>query len=79
MEDDLKRAGLYKEYEKNLVEGNIRNFVQELKDRIATLTHSKVVYTTEQGELEDWGDISDDLMKSLDQWADLLTEKLGNN
>lgn len=79
MEDDLKRAGLYAEYEKNLIEGNIRNFVQELKDRIATLSHSKVEYTTDQGELEDWGDISNELIKSLDQWAELLTETLGNS
>lgn len=76
MEDDLKRAGLYKEYEANLVKGNIQNFVQELKDRIATLKGSKVEYSTDQGELEDWGDISDDLMKSLDTWASLLSEKL---
>ena len=79
MEDDLKRAGLYKEYEKNLVEGNIRNFVQELKDRIQHISRAKVEYTTDQGELEDWGDISDELVKSLDQWAELLTEKLGES
>ena len=76
MEDDLKRAGLYKEYEANMVSGNVKNFVQELKGRIATLRGSKVEYSTEQGELEDWGSISDDLMQSLDTWAKLLEEKL---
>ena len=76
MEDDLKRAGMFEAYERNLVKGNVQNFVQELKDRIATLKGSKVEYTTDLGELEDWGMISDDLMKSLDQWAALLTEKL---
>lgn len=77
MEDDLKRAGIYQEYEKRLVEGNIRNFVQDLKDRITHISKSKVEYSTDIGEVEDWGDISDDLIKSLDQWAELLTEKLG--
>lgn len=79
MEDDLKKAGLYQEYEKNLVEGNIRNFVQELKDRIKHIAREKIEYSSEQGELEDWGDISDELVHSLDQWADLLTEKLGES
>ena len=79
MEDDLKRAGLYQEYEKNLVEGNIRNFVQELKDRIKHISKSKVEYSTDQGELEDWGDVSDELVQSLDQWANLLVEKLGES
>lgn len=76
MEDDLKKAGLYKEYEATMVSGNIKNFVQELKGRITTLRGVKVEYTTEQGELEDWGSISDDLMDSLDTWAKLLEEKL---
>ena len=77
MEDDLKRAGLYKQYEKELVGGNIQNFVQELKDRIRHISGAKVDYTTDLGEVEDWGDVSDDLVKSLDQWANLLTEALG--
>ena len=40
---------------------------------------TKVEYSTDQGELEDWGEISTDLIKSLEQWAELLTEKLGND
>ena len=59
--------------------GNIQNFVQELRDRIQTMTGTKVEYSTDQGELEDWGEISTDLIKSLEQWAELLTEKLGND
>lgn len=76
MEDDLKRAGLYKEYEANMVSGNVKNFVQELKDRIKHISRERVEYSTDLGELEDWGSISDDLVKSLDTWANLLEEKL---
>ena len=78
MEEDLRKAGLYEEYEKNMISGNIAGFVQNLKDRIAAMTETKVEYTSDQGELEDWGMISKELIQSLDTWADLLTEKLNN-
>lgn len=76
MEEDLRKAGLYEAYEKELMSGNVQNFVQELKDRILYMSGTKMEYSTEQGELEDWGDISSDLIKSLETWADLLTEKI---
>lgn len=76
MEDDLKRAGLYEAYEKQIISGNIQNFVQELKDRIQHMSGTKMEYSTDLGEVEDWGDVSTDLIESLEQWANLLTEKL---
>lgn len=78
MEEDLRKAGLYEAYEREAMSGNIKNFVQELKDRIQHISGTKVEYATDQGELEDWGNISSTLVESLEQWADLLTEKLGN-
>lgn len=78
MEEDLRKAGLYESYEKEIMSGNIRNFVQELKDRIDHISGAEVQYTTDQGELEDWGEFSTTLVQSLEQWAKLLTEKLGN-
>ena len=77
IEEDLRKAGLYEAYEKEIMSGNIQNFVQELKDRIQTMSGTKIEYSTDQGELEDWGEISDDLIKSLETWKDLLIEKLG--
>lgn len=77
IEEDLRKAGLYEAYEKEIMSGNIQNFVQELKDRIQTMSGTKIEYSTDQGELEDWGDVSEDLIKSLETWKDLLIEKLG--
>lgn len=79
MEDDLKKAGLYEAYEQRMISGNIQDFVQNLKDRIKTMSGTKVEYSTDQGELEDWGYVSNELIQSLEQWATLLTEKLGNS
>lgn len=77
MEEDLRKAGLYEAYERRMISGNVQNFVQELKDRISHIQGQKVEYTTDQGEVEDWGYMSDDLVHSLEQWKDLLIEKLG--
>lgn len=76
MEEDLRKAGLYEAYERRIMTGNIENFVQELKDRIAHISDQKVEISTDQGELEDWGSISTEIIESLEQWAKLLTEKL---
>lgn len=78
MEEDLRKAGLYDAYEKQLMSGNIENFVQELKDRIQHISDMKIEYSSDQGELEDWGGMSREIIESLEQWANLLTEKLGN-
>lgn len=79
MEEDLRKVGLYEAYEKRMMSGNIRNFVQELKDRVKTLSGTKLEYSTDQGELEDWGDVSTELIKSIETWAKLLEDTLGND
>lgn len=77
MEDDLKRAGLYKQYEKDIVSGNIRSFVQELKDRIQMMRSDlDVKITTDEGTVENWGRISTQMIEGLEEWAQMLTDKL---
>lgn len=77
MEDDLKRAGLYKQYEDQLILGNVNSFVQELEDRIkAAASDTDTKIATEDGLVEDWGKVSSDLVDSLKEWKDMLCEKL---
>jgi len=77
MEDDLKRAGLYKQYEDQLILGNVNSFVQELEDRIkAAASDTDTKIATEDGLVEDWGKMSSDLVESLKEWKDMLCEKL---
>jgi hypothetical protein len=75
-EDDLKRAGLYKAYEREMMKGNIEGFVSELKARVEELGKApSIAVATDNGEIENWGSVSQEVLKSLDEWSDLLIEK----
>lgn len=76
-EDDLKRAGLYEAYEREMMNGNVKGFVTDLKAMIKSLKSDlKNEFVTEDGDIEDWGKISKSIIEGLDEWANLLTEKL---
>lgn len=76
-EDDLKRAGLYQEYERQMISKNIQSFVTDLKSRIESMkSESKVTITTDEGTLEDWGTVSSALVDGLEEWANLLSEQI---
>lgn len=76
-EESLKRAGLYKEYESQMIQSNLKSFVQRLTDRIQDLqSSSEVQITTDEGTLERWGKISQDVIKNLEEWQKLLSEQL---
>lgn len=74
-EDGLRRAGLYKQYEEEMIKGNIKSFVADLKERINAMRNdTKVEITTDEGSVEDWGRVSTMLLDGLDEWASLLLE-----
>lgn len=76
-EDDLKRAGLYKEYEKQMMSKNIGKFVEDLKARIQAMREdTEVKITTDEGTVENWGKASTQVIEGLEQWANLLTESI---
>ena len=53
-EKELRRAGLYQQYEKRMVEGNVKAFAKELEQWILDNLNTKETYVTEQGDIEDW-------------------------
>lgn len=76
-EDDLRRLGMYHQYEREMMSGNIEGFVVDLKARIKSLNKNlDVREVTGEGEVEDWGRLSTDLTNNLTEWADLLLEKI---
>lgn len=50
----LQNAGLFKEYEKKLMSGNISAFANDLENWVKETLHSKITMVTEQGDVEDW-------------------------
>jgi hypothetical protein len=54
-EDSLKQAGLYKAYEKRMIQGNAKEFVDDIERWILDSVGDKHTFVTEQGVVEDWG------------------------
>lgn len=76
-ERDLKRAGMYQEYESQVLKENITSFVADLKDRVEEMRKDvDVRVTTEDGTVENWGKASTAFVDGLEEWANLLVEKI---
>jgi hypothetical protein len=54
-EHSLKQAGLYKAYEKRMIQGNAKEFVDDIERWILDSVGDKHTFVTEQGVVEDWG------------------------
>lgn len=77
MEDDLKRAGLYDQFEQAILTQNIVGFLQDMQDRIKDIqADAGTRIATEDGLLEDWGNTSAETVRHLREWVQLLSEKV---
>lgn len=53
-EANLRKLGKYEEYEKAMITGNIKSFVNDLESYILDNLEESTSYVTEQGDVEDW-------------------------
>lgn len=53
-EAELRKAGLYEQYEKRMIQGNMKAFAGDLEQWVLENINSSETYVTEQGDLEDW-------------------------
>lgn len=53
-EAELRKAGLYKQYEKRMIEGNIKAFAKDVEQWILENIDNKDTFVTEQGDIESW-------------------------
>jgi|TARA_R100000030_G_scaffold42311_4_gene31789 hypothetical protein len=54
MEHKLKLAGLYKQYEQRMLQGNMKVFAQDIEAWAGELVNTNDSYVTEGGDIEDW-------------------------
>ena len=54
MEANLRKAGLYKQYEERMMQGNMKAFVKDIEDWAKELISANESYVTEAGDIEDW-------------------------
>lgn len=53
-EAELRKAGLYASYEKNMMQGSIKAFARDVEQWVLESLETTNSFVTEQGDLEDW-------------------------
>lgn len=80
MEADLRKAGLYEEYERNMMQGNMQAWAQQLQQWMEDQLAENITYVTEDGTVEDWqGNNSkhkENLMQAVNQYLTHLKEHM---
>jgi hypothetical protein len=54
MEADLRKAGLFEQYEKQMMQGNIAAWASNLEQWVEDSINETMSYVTEEGDIEDW-------------------------
>jgi len=77
MEADLKKAGLYEQYEKRMMQGSITAFATDIEQWVTDTINNTDTFVTEQGDIEDWKSNSSEKKKlaaSIKQYLSHLSE-----
>jgi len=53
-EAELRRAGLYENYEKAMMQGSLRSFLKDVEAFVLDQVNTVDTFVTEQGDIEDW-------------------------
>ena len=53
-EAELKKAGLYEQYEKRMMQGNMKAFAADVENWVLETIDVEDTIVTEQGDIEDW-------------------------
>ena len=54
MEADLRKAGLYDQYEKQMMQGNMQAWAAGLEQWVTEQVNESMTFVTEEGDVEDW-------------------------
>lgn len=74
-EANLRKAGLYEKYEKQLMTGNMEGFVKDLKSYVSEFIEYTPTYVTEAGDIESWEDknaVKENALKNLDEYLSIV-------
>ena len=79
MEADLRKAGLYKQYEERMMQGNMKAFANDIEQWAIDFINAKDSFVTEAGDIEDWTSNSSknkEVMLNVKQYLTHLAEHL---
>ena len=75
-EASLRKAGLYEAYEKRMIQGNMKQFIDDIDQWAASQISADTTFVTEQGHVEDWkGDTTQadqEMLKNIKAYTDQL-------
>ena len=80
MKAGLRRAGLYQEYEKQMMQGNMQGWAEGLQQWMIEQLGESISFVTEDGTVEDWGNNparqKAEIIKNVNQYLDHLKKHL---
>jgi hypothetical protein len=75
-EAELQKAGLYEQYEKRMMSGNIVGFIKDIEAWLLESLNEDNTFVTEDGVVEDWGKMNNSykekISKDLQEYVTLL-------
>ena len=81
METSLRKAGLYEEYEKQMMHGNMKAFATNLEEWIQDRVTESMTFVTEDGDIEDWknnsGKQNVEMLKNVAEYIDQIKKHIG--
>ena len=80
MEADLRKAGLYKEYERQMMQGNMKAWAKGLEQWVEDHINETMTFVTEDGDVEDWknntGKQKAAIMKNVSEYLEQLKKHM---
>ena len=80
MEADLRRAGLFEEYEKQMMQGNMQAWASGLEQWVDQQLTETMTHVTEEGDVEDWKGNSQkqkqEIMQNVNEYLTQLKEHM---
>lgn len=81
MEANLRKAGLYEEYEKQMMHGNMKAWAKGLEQWVEDRVNESMTFVTEEGDVEDWNNNSAkqkaEMMKNVNEYLDQIKKHIG--
>jgi len=81
-EAELRKAGLYDQYEKRIMQGNMKAFARDIEDWVFETVSQQDTYVTEQGDVEDWKSNNskhkEEVLNNLKNFLEIINNHVDN-
>jgi hypothetical protein len=78
-EAELRKAGLYEQYEKRMMTGNVESFLKDIESWVLESLNDNITMVTEQGDVEDWSGMDnkykDTVLSNLKGYTDFIRKQ----